>query len=50
MKKYFNSLSFFRILAFLSVFLLHLSSYNTTSIELNAAWAVSFFFMVSALI
>ncbi|MBR3116692.1 MAG: acyltransferase [Bacilli bacterium] len=48
MKKYFNSLSFFRILAFLSVFLLHLSSYNTTSIELNAAWAVSFFFMVSA--
>lgn len=47
MKKYFNSLSFFRILAFLSVFLLHVSCYRVTKIPSDAAWAVDFFFLIS---
>lgn len=47
MKKYFNSLSFFRILAFLSVFMLHVSCYRVTTIPSDAAWAVDFFFLIS---
>ena len=47
MKKYFNSFSGLRLFAFLNVFLLHIGSYRITSFKNNAAWAVSFFFMIS---
>ena len=47
MKKYFNSFEGLRLFAFLNVFLLHIGSYRITSFKNNAAWAVSFFFMVS---
>lgn len=43
MNKKFNSLQFFRLLAFLNVFLLHVSFYRITNIPIDAAWAVNFF-------
>lgn len=47
MKKYFNSFEGLRIFAFLNIFLLHVGSYRITNFPTNAAWAVSFFFMIS---
>ena len=46
-KKYFNAIQFIRLFAFLNVFLLHAKSYRVTGYPENAAWAVSFFFMIS---
>lgn len=46
-KRYFNSIQFIRIFAFLNVFLLHAGAYRVTSFQENAAWAVSFFIMIS---
>ena len=46
-KKYFNSIQFIRVFAFFNVFLLHASNYRVTSFHENAAWAVSFFIMIS---
>lgn len=46
-KKYFNAIQFIRLFAFLNIFLLHAKSYRVTGFPENAAWAVSFFFMIS---
>lgn len=48
MKQKINSLQFFRLIAFLNVFLLHVRFYRITNFPIDAAWSVSFFFMISA--
>lgn len=47
MKRKFNSLEGLRLFAFFNVFLLHIGSYRITNFQNCAAWAVSFFFMIS---
>ena len=46
-KNKFKSLQFIRVLAFLNIFLLHSKCFRVTNFNENAAWAVSFFIMIS---